>query len=116
MSVLHQNLIRALRDAGPDGLSEGDMAQAGGRWWKRHVTDINRWKLAVIGWEERDGEKRYFDASGVEQAGDTSGGSRGGEGGYSLPSLPVSSPLNIEAERLFDPPKRSHYETEREAA
>lgn len=44
------------------------MAQAGGRWWRRHVTDINRWKLAVISWEETDGGKRYFDASGVEQA------------------------------------------------
>jgi hypothetical protein len=56
VSVLHQALLGALREAGSDGLGEGEMGVHGGRWWSRHVRDINRWKLATIG--EHGG--RYF--------------------------------------------------------
>lgn len=105
MSVLHHDIIRALRASGSDGLSEGDMAKAGGRWWERHVRDINRWKLAVIGWEPVDGEKRYFLVNGVERADD---------GTHDSQASPVVSPLSTVSETLFDPPPaRSAY---REAA
>jgi hypothetical protein len=48
MSVLHQRLLSALRDAGDDGVPESEVVILGGRWWKQRLYELRR-KGHVIG-------------------------------------------------------------------
>lgn len=42
MSVLHQDLLRALRDAGDDGVPEHRIIELGGRWWEQRLYELRR--------------------------------------------------------------------------
>lgn len=100
-------ILAALVEAGTDGLPKEKVEELGGYWWSKRVAELA--ERHAIGWDEVDGEKRYFRTDGVEQA----------DGAKPVEGTPVESAvglLNTEAETLFDAPVRSHYETEREAA
>jgi hypothetical protein len=68
MSILHQDLLRALRDAGDEGLPESTVAQLGGRWWKQRLYELRR-SGHVIG--ETGGVFVLVIEAGVERASDT---------------------------------------------
>ena len=100
-------MLAALVEAGPDGVLESEMPPLGGMWWRDRLSEISR--SHTLGWEMVDGEKRYVLANGVEQA--------DGDGAVDpSPTGEAVSPLNTESETLFDPPSRSAYEIDREAA
>lgn len=51
-------ILAALIEAGTDGLLEGKIKELGGYWWPKRVAELA--KGHAIGWDEVDGEKRYF--------------------------------------------------------
>jgi hypothetical protein len=101
MSILHQQLISALREAGDEGLPESEIMALGGMWWRTRLKEIRRWKLAVIG--EQDG--RYYLVSEREVESDH------GEAESGRAEIPMVA-LSSEPLVLF-PSGSSHY---REAA
>ncbi len=66
MSVLHQDLLRALREAGDEGLDESEIMALGGMWWRNRLDEIRQWRLAVI---SLDRGRYYLESErGVERA------------------------------------------------
>jgi hypothetical protein len=102
MSILHNDLLNALRDAGDEGLGEGEMAALGGRWWLQRVNEINRRKDSTIG-EQND---RYYLVCGPDV--------EDGRGGRFVAADPAAV-LSIEPLTLF-PAGRAHYDDLGEAA
>ncbi len=42
MSVLHQSILNVLRQAAEEGATEGEIAQAGGLWWRKRLVELGR--------------------------------------------------------------------------
>jgi hypothetical protein len=120
VSLLHNAIISALREAGPDGLDEGEMAEYGGQWWQKRVSEIRRWKRAVIG--EQDG--RYFLVSEPDVERTASASSMGANGAVTptaegdaglIPRASADGSLNA-AQPLFEVPPVSAIDPEAKAA
>jgi len=57
MSVLHNSILNALREVGEDGLPEARMAELGGLWWRKRVSEINRQPGFTISYRIEKGEQ-----------------------------------------------------------
>lgn len=108
MSVQHQNILKALREAGEDGVPESGMLVAGGAWWRKRVSEINRRPGFAIGYRVEHGEQVHVltREPGAQRA---SADDETGLGG----SPSVAGSLSPEPETLFPAVPQPHF---REAA
>lgn len=57
MSVQHNSILDGLREVGEDGLGEARMADLGGLWWRKRVSEINRQPGYTISYRIENGEQ-----------------------------------------------------------
>jgi hypothetical protein len=106
-------LLAALREAGPEGLDEAEMANAGGLWWRNRVKELQRRPGVTI--SEWDAKHHLTSEPSVER---TIGVVASGGLAPGVPKCPDGS-LSTEGQLVLlevDQPATGHHEHDLRAA